>query len=163
MTPIGIYLAGTIDGIRYDWAINWRIYLTQKLKDLFGEQVIIFDPTTKHADVGYKPEDILDLKNFTKDEQKDIFDNDMEKSRNADIALILVQKNSNAIETIFEIGYMYSRGTILLGIFGIKSLEGEHPLNRHSFITNSVIICDSLNEMFEMAKSKIEILMKNRE
>ena len=157
MTPIGIYLAGTIDGIAYAQATGWRINFTERLKSIFKDEVVIFDPTAKYVNAGYKPDDILDITNFNLKEAFDIFNDDIASIDKADIALVNILGDSKGIGTILEIGYMLATGANI-----IAHIDNNNPLKRHPFLIASCLMYNSMDEIFEAAIKSITLGMVQR-
>lgn len=143
MKPINIYLAGSIDGLTYAEATGWRIEFTERLHKLFGDNIVIFDPTAKLQRGNYNPDDIVDIKDFSEREQIKTFANDIQAISQTDIGVINIQGNSKGTGTIFEIGYMYAKGIKMLGY-----IDMMNPLEQHPFINNAVDLYRTKEAMF---------------
>ena len=143
MKPINIYLAGSIDGLTYAEATDWRIEFADRLHKLFGDNITIFDPTLKLHRCNYKPDDIVDLKHLPEREQIKTFADDIMAIDQTHIGVINIQGNSKGTGTIFEIGYMYAKGIKLLGY-----IDPANPLEQHPFINNAVDLYGTREDMF---------------
>ena len=148
MNPIKIYLAGSIDGLTYAEATDWRIEFAERLHKLFGDNIVIFDPTERYRYGKYKPDEILDLKDI--DGSSIIFNEDINDSSQADIAVINIQGKSKGTGTIFEIGFMYAKRVKLIGY-----IDPANPLGQHPFINNSVDLYRTMEDMFRAVKNSV--------
>ena len=147
MKPIKIYLAGSIDGLTYEQATGWRIEFAERLHKLFGDNIVIFDPTAKLHRCNYKPDDIVDLKHLPEREQNKTFKEDIQAINQSDIGVINIQGKSKGTGTIFEIGYMYEKAIKLLGY-----IDPENPLEQHPFINNTVDLYRTMEDVFRAVR-----------
>ena len=147
MKPIKIYLAGSIDGLTYEEATGWRIEFVKRLHKLFGDNIVIFDPTLKLHTCNYKPDDIVDLKHFPEREQIQTFKDDIQAISQTNIGVINIQGKSKGIGTVFEIGYMYAKGVKMLGY-----IDKTNPLEQHPFINNAVDLYGTIKDVFRAVR-----------
>ncbi len=156
--PIRIYLAGSIYGLTYTQATDWRIDFTEILKLKFGDKIEILNPTLKYRNNGYKPHDILDLKDFSDKDKADIFKKDMQMLNSANIMVVYIQGQSRGIGTINELGYICNKGSLTVGYIDDKS-----PLKNNPFVLGSLLTYHSLNGLLDHLPNWIDKILESRE
>lgn len=140
---INIYLAGSIDGLTYKQATEWRINIANRFIATEEVDVAIFDPTAKYQDGSFKPDDILDLKNMTPDEADNIFFRDINMLEQIDIMVAYIQGESVGTGTVYEIGYAKAKGIPVIAL-----IDDCNSLKHHPFIKNSVKQVIGFNGLF---------------
>ncbi|MHB8281270.1 MAG: nucleoside 2-deoxyribosyltransferase [bacterium] len=153
---IKIYLAGSIDGLTYEQATDWRIHFTKTLKKRFADKIEILDPTKKYQDGTFSADDILDLKNFSQEEADDIFVKDIKMLSDTDLIIAYMQAQSANIGTIYEIGYAYAKKIPIIARI-------DNHIKHHCFVKNSTyMICEGMDDLLISSMEKIKEIGKNR-
>jgi nucleoside 2-deoxyribosyltransferase len=149
-----VYLAGSIDGLTYEQATDWRIYFTKILKKRFADKIEILDPTKKYQDGSFQAEDTLDLKNFSQEDADAIFIKDIEMLLNTDLIIAYMQERSANIGTIYEIGFAHAKGIPVIARI-------DNHVKYHCFVRNSTyMICEGMDDLLIASIEKIKKINK---
>ena len=130
-----VYLAGIIGNTTYKEATEWREYVSEQCKSLYGTDILIKSPMRFKDNLNS-----TEKLNFVYEDQllaspKAIVTRDLNDIRNSDLILANLDSNIISIGTSMEIAIA---SELKIPIIGVFSTDRDNIYNKHPFIQELV-------------------------